>query len=85
MVKCQRWTGYQCEAGTVSDDMALTMLNGFADGYLRQRMLAGQILQQDIDFCRREGVFSLVGVYSCLEMIGREQSEETLGNYGKTD
>ena len=79
------WTGYQCEAGTVSDDMALTMLNGFADGYLRQRMLAGQILQQDIDFCRREGVFSLVGVYSCLEMIGREQSEETLGNYGKTD
>ena len=79
------WTGYQCEIGTVSDDRAETILGDFADNYLLQRMLAGQILRQDIEFCGKNGVYSLDGVYSCQEMIGREQSEETLGNYGKTD
>ena len=79
------WTGYQWEIGTVSDDRAETILGDFADNYLLQRMLAGQILRQDIEFCGKDGVYSLDGVYSCQEMIGREQSEETLGNYGKTD
>ena len=48
-------------------------------------MLAGRILRRDIDFRGYDDVYRLDGVYSCLEMIGREQSEETLVNYGKTD
>ena len=79
------WTGYRYETNTLSDGIALTILGGFADDYLQQQMLAGQVLRKDIAFCCEDGVYSLEGDYSCLEMIGREQSEGTLVNYGKTD
>ena len=79
------WTGYRYETNTLSDDIALTILGGFADDYLQQQMLAGQVLRKDIAFCCEDGVYSLEGDYSCLEMIGREKSEGTLVNYGKTD
>lgn len=79
------WTGYRCEIGSVSDTKAKRILGDFADDYLLHQMLAGRILRRDIDFRGNDDVYRLDGVYSCLEMIGREQSEETLVNYGKTD
>ena len=79
------WTDYDCEIGSVSADRAEMILGDFADDYLMQHMIAGRILRQERVYGCENGMYSLQGEYACLEMIGREQSEETFGNYGKTD
>lgn len=79
------WSDYDGGTGVLAEDRAEMILGDFAGAYLQQQMLAGQILQQNDEFCCEDGLYALRGQYACLEMIGREQSEETLGNYGKID
>ena len=81
----EEWIRYDSEVSAVSDHRAEEILGGFADDYLTGLMLAGRVLGQDLRFCREDGVVVLRGKYACLEMIGREQSEEILENYGKID
>ena len=79
------WTDYHHEVSTVPEDRAEIGLSDFADNYLMQQMLAGRILRRHIQYSCENGVYALEGNYACIEMIGREQSEETLGNYGEID
>ena len=81
----EEWILYKRETAPISDERAETILCDFTDHYLSGQMLAGRILRQDLAFSRENGLVSLQGRYACLEMIGREQSEEILQNYGKTD
>lgn len=81
----EQWTGYECRTESVSDEWAAKILCGFADGCLNSKMIAGRILQKDEQVTTLESCYQLTGRYECIEMIGREQSEETLEYYGKTD
>ena len=54
------------------------MLQLFAQSYLQQQMVAGQILKST-PFFDRDGIcYRLTGTYACCEMIGREQIVEEL-------
>lgn len=79
------WTDYHHEVSTVPEDRAEIGLSDFADNYLMQQMLAGRVLRRHIQYSCENRVYALEGNYACIEMIGREQSEETLGNYGEID
>ncbi len=76
----ERWDSYASEKTTTQTDPS-ECLTEFAKRYLQQQMLAGEILE------RTESVSGarLYGEYACLEMIGREQSEEIQQSNGKTD
>jgi len=41
-------------------------------------MIAGEILSEDIHLQRNEDVYTLMGTYSCNEMIGQVKYEEIL-------
>lgn len=60
-------------AEQVRDDLAL-----FAGAYLRRQMVAGKIVTKEESFSNENGVFRLFGEYGCVEMIGRERSEEII-------
>lgn len=45
---------------------------------INRRMIAGQILSEDLDFYDEAGCYILEGTCTCTEMIGREQTEEFL-------
>ena len=57
------------------------LLQCAARNWLLQRMQAGQILSAGEQITQADGVFRLVGNYSCSEMIGRFRPEENLPNY----
>lgn len=49
-----------------------------AERYLRSQMIAGTVITREEEITRENGVWRLEGRYVCLEMIGREQSEEII-------
>lgn len=61
-----------------ADELQETLLD-FSERYLQSQMVAGRILE------RQERIEQgyLYGDYACLEMIGREQSEEIIESNGK--
>ena len=79
------WTLYEDSTVSYPPEAAKELLDAFSKNYLTQNMVAGRILQSKQDFSDSEEVFRVSGNYACLEMIGREQQEETLGDYGKSD
>lgn len=70
---------------TAASDQVKTRTEQFAQNYLMEQMLSGKILgcleNEDIG----DAVYTLTGRYICLEMIGREQSEEIIKHHGKSD
>ena len=60
------------------------LLGKWGKDYLHQEMVAGQILSGQTYMQQKESHCAMVGIYRCLEMIGRLQQEEIAGNYGKT-
>ena len=79
------WRSYECRTEFADEARAERILYSFARTYLNQQMLAGRILQKEELISVTDSSFQLTGHYACLEMIGRERSEETLEHYGKTD
>ncbi len=57
------------------------VLSEYAQYYLKTQMVAGQILNEHTIQEQNR----LYGQYACLEMIGRERSEEIVEHNGKTD
>lgn len=51
----------------------------FAESYLRDQMIAGKVLEKNEVFTEEDSGFCLDGMYQCLEMIGRERTEEIIG------
>ncbi len=71
----ERWTYYCCEE-TVSD--ADFDLSDFAQNYLLEQMVAGQILSALESSATGTDVLSLKGTYQCREMIGKVIKEEII-------
>lgn len=46
--------------------------------YLQSQMVAGQILDRDIEMLLQDEVYYLIGKFSCYEMIAQERVEEIL-------
>lgn len=85
--------GIACEIRRYFDDTTVTsdtkemqsLLEAYTPVYLQSQMIAGQILQQSGEVFRDGDLLVYQGNYVCLEMIGREQSEEFIEQYGESD
>lgn len=73
------WISAPSVSISVSTDEASSLLASLTRTHLQQAMIAGRILTQSEALSQEEGVLKLEGVYQCLEMIGKEQSEEIIG------
>lgn len=73
------WISAPSVSLSVSVDESSSLLTDLARAHLQQNMIAGRILTQSEALSQEEGVLKLEGVYQCLEMIGKEQSEEIIG------
>lgn len=51
-------------------------LKDFADGYLKENMISGEIISTDVDVTSKDDVVCLRGKYACMEMIGQIMHEE---------
>lgn len=58
-------------------------LEDYSRNYLSSQMLSGTILTKAEEITEEEACLVLTGQYACLEMIGRERSEEIV--HGKDD
>lgn len=63
---------------TTAGEQDGSVLLSYAERYLRSQMVAGQILTKEETLTDGDSVIRLEGNYGCLEMIGREQSEEII-------
>ena len=79
------WIVYKDSSVECSPESANGLLEMFSRSYLTQSMVAGRILQEQLDYSNGDDVFCMRGNYACLEMIGREHQEEFLIDYGKID
>lgn len=72
------WTEYEYADREVAGEDTAAMLERFAQDYLSQQMVAGQILSGTQELASQEGVVILHGKYACREMIGQVRSEEII-------
>lgn len=63
---------YKCV--NTQKDVSEAVLSNMAETYLRKQMKAGTIIQKKEVFSSENGVCSLYGEYTCIEMIGQAQS-----------
>lgn len=71
---------YSWESADQSEDTAWLVKK--ADAYLRDHMVAGNILDSRVSVELLDDVYNLSGHYSCLESIGQVRSEEIVENNG---
>ena len=74
----ETWIEHEESTPTATPEQCGPALSELAQSYLRGQMVAGTILSKEEEFLQQDGVFRLEGEYGCLEMIGREQSEEII-------
>lgn len=74
----ETWIYYEESTPAAATEESQATLENFAQMYLRSQMVAGQILTSNEEFTAGDGVCRLDGEYGCLEMIGRERSEEII-------
>lgn len=79
------WTYYDRWTGNASQEQAQAVLQRFSEQYLPSQMVAGRVLSWNETVSQVPGGFQLNGQYACLEMIGREQSEEIIKSDGESD
>lgn len=76
---------YNNQSVAVASGDAQSYLADFADDYLPGQMVSGKILARREAATQLADVCCLQGQYICLEMIGRVQSEEIIGNHVEID
>ena len=81
----ETWTYYESMDTELAEEAAAECLSAFARRYVPQQMIAGQILAQQETVTAADGIFCLLGDYSCLEIIGQVQKEEIIKPNGKYD
>ncbi|MBE6947577.1 MAG: hypothetical protein E7454_04940 [Ruminococcaceae bacterium] len=74
----EHWITYELSSDVGSTDALSHSLCVEAEKYLRGQMVAGQILSKQEEISQEEDVLLLDANYECIEMIGREQSEEII-------
>lgn len=72
------WTWSEPADAPSDPDAAASLLTAFADAYLSQQMTAGAVTERREEITEWEGVYRLTGNYACIEMIGRQRSEEII-------
>jgi len=60
-------------------------LHEFAQTYLQNCMISGQILAEDTEIIASEDAYHLCGKYTCMEMIGQTRYEQTILKDDKYD
>lgn len=79
----EEWINCEAETVQIDESRARQLLEGFAEDYLCQQMVAGVIQAKEEIAAQIGETFRIEGYYDCLEMIGRERSEEIID--GKTN
>ena len=69
----------------VEKSTAQHLLSDFSQRYIKDQMIAGQILGASEDMTLLGNAYQLTGTYTCTEMIGRVQQEQIGAYHGKTD
>lgn len=67
---------FEMTTAELSQSQAEDALRSFADSYLSQDMIAGEILHRTEVLFREDGIYSLEGEYGCREMISRVHREQ---------
>ncbi len=85
-------TEYSCKSEvsdcSLSEQMAEAILQDYGTRMVQADMVAGQILSVDFKLSEQRGQYSASAVYSCREMIAREQTVNLFGSeqiYDGTD
>lgn len=65
------------------NDGDFAWMSPYLHNYLRSDMIAGEIKEESLSGIMLDGFYSLEGIYSCNEMIGRNCTEEFIPDYGK--
>ena len=81
IVATEIWTYYDESTVTLSQPD----LSNFANRYLLEQMIAGQIVSRFESGMADEGIYRFQGNYACTEMIGQIRSEETIKPYEQHD
>lgn len=81
---------YSFESGELAHEkmgknQAQQLLSDISDRYVRDQMIAGQILNVGEEITSLGDSYRLTGTYACTEMIGRVQQEQIGAYHGKTD
>ncbi len=79
------YTAYACLPNVLPEEQAQEQLRLFAERYLVQQMVAGEIRSRTQVISEAEGAYRLHGSYLCTEMIGREQREQIGETNGKNN
>ena len=74
-IATERWFRYTTTDESTPIDEPLKQA---AQRYLNSQMIAGCIISREEEITLEDGIWVLSGRYVCLEMIGREQSEEII-------
>ena len=81
-IAVEQWYYRKTDSITAASEISQLYTEEFAEGYLLQQMLSGKILGKLESADIGDAVYTLTGRYICLEMIGREQSEEIIKHDG---
>ncbi len=65
----------------IADD-ELKWAENMALQYIKDSMLAGQVLKEDVSIAFEDGLYILYGEYTCREQIGKLRAEEKLNDAG---
>ena len=84
-VSVERWYYRNTDTVTVGSEVSHDRAENFALDYLAGQMLSGRILGKLESIEISDAVCTLTGRYICLEMIGRERSEEIIKHHGKSN
>ena len=84
-VSVERWYYRNTDTVTVGSEASHDRAENFALDYLAGQMLSGRILGKLESIEISDAVCTLTGRYICLEMIGRERSEEIIKHHGKSN
>lgn len=79
----EEYTSYETAVSELPQPDAEEALTEFADSYLLQQMVAGEIQSRLQRVSLADGVYRLEGSYVCVEMIGRVQREQIGDTNGK--
>ena len=79
----ERFATFEMGEMAAQEINSFSWLADYAGTYTKGQMVAGQILQSNLDLQTNEDVIRLHGDYVCLEMIGQTKNEEILGTDGK--
>lgn len=79
----EEFTSYVTGTAELPQSGAEEALTEYADSYLLQQMVAGEIRSRLQTVCLDGGIYRLKGSYVCVEMIGRVQREQIGDTNGK--